>query len=138
MAEKPAKYAKDEADGKLAPVTYRHGRVRVLSDVITLASQAVNDTIPIGTLPVGARVTHGMVVVSTSLGSSRPTIGTASDDDAFASSLSISSSTEPTFFAKGDLGKDALTETTEIIVKVKTAALPASGTAVVTLFYVVD
>ena len=138
MAEKPATYASDEARGKLAPVTFRHGRVRVLSDAITLASQAVNDTIPIGKLPSGARVTHGMITTGTSLGSSRPVVGTATDDDAFASSLTVTSTVAPVFFSKGDVGKTALTEATEVIVKVKTAAFPSSGTAVVTLFYVVD
>ena len=142
MAEKPAKYASEEAKGKLAPATFRHGRTRVLSDVITLASQAVSDTIPIGKLPSGARVTHGMITTGTSLGSSRPVVGTAADDDVFTSSLTVTSTTAPVFFANGApngaLGKEALDAETEVIVTVKTAAFPSSGTAVVTLFYVVD
>ena len=138
MAEKPAQYASEEAKGKLAPAIFRHGRMRVLSDVISLDSQAVDDTIPIGKLPSGARVTHGMITTGMSLGSSRPVVGTAADDDVFASSLTVTSTTAPVFFANGALGKEALTAETEVIVTVKTAAFPSSGTAVVTLFYVVD
>ena len=138
MAVKRAKYSDKEAKDKLVASIWRGGRVRVLSDVITLASQALSDTIPIGKLPKGARILHGFALTSVSLGSARLDVGWSADGDALADGISITSTTTPTFFSKAKESDAALAEETEIIVDVQSGSLPSSGTLVVSLFYVTD
>lgn len=138
MAVKRAKYSTQEAEDKLAPVTFRHGRVRILSDVVTLASQANTDTIPIGKLPAGARILYGCVQTSRSLANARLDIGWAADKDALADGIAVTSTTEPVWFSKAVESDAALGEETEIIIDVQTASLPAAGVMVVSLFYVTD
>ena len=139
MAVKPAKYAKIHASNSLVPSVWGRGTVRVISDVITLSSQAIDDTIPLGVpLPKGARLLYGMLVSSKSLGSSKFKIGFDDDPDDLRSSVNFARAETPQFFAEFTDDTDPLSTEKQIILNVDNAAFPDSGTLVFHIFYVSD
>ena len=139
MAVKPAKYAQIYASGSLVPSVWGGGNVRVISDIITLKSQAIDDTIPLGVpLPKGARILYGMLVSSKSLGSSKFKIGFQDDPDDLRSSVNFSRAETPQFFAELSDDPDPILQDKQLILDVDNANFPSSGTLLFHLFYVSD
>ena len=139
MAVKPAKYAQIYLSGSLVPSVWGRGTVRVISDVITLAGQAIDDTIPVGApLPKGARLLYGMIVSSKSLGSSKFKVGFEDDPDDLRSSVNFTRSETPQFFAELSDDSEPLDTEKQIVLDVDNAAFPDSGILLFHLFYVSD
>jgi hypothetical protein len=124
---------------KVSPA--RHGgRVRVLSDVITLATQTTSDTIVLfgGRLPIGAQVLYGVITSTVTLSTSTVAIGITGDTGKYRAAATFTAVNTPTTF--GVTGAQLTPTTTEeqIFITIGTASLPASGTVTVQLFYSLD
>ena len=138
MAQTSAYYAQQYSKGNLIPSIYAHGRVRILSDIITLKSQASGDTILIGPpLPRGTRLIIGMLLASRSLGSATIKIGTQDDPDDYRSAQTLTN-TNPSWFALLTDDTTSLTKSQQIILTIGNAAFPNSGTLLVNLLYTTD
>lgn len=113
------------------------GTVRVFNEQITLAAQADTDTIEVGKLPKGAIPLYGVIVSSVSLATSTVAIGITGTAGKYRAALVLTALTPEVFGVSGGVG-DALAAEETVIVTVGTAALPASGTVRVMLFYTFD
>lgn len=104
---------------------------------ITLASQASGDTITLAQIPAGAFFDSGSITSSVSLGTSTIAIGIAGTPAKYKAAAVFTAVDTPTDFgtaaAKGNQTKLAAPET--VILTITTAALPASGTLVVDLYF---
>ena len=137
MTVKPAQYAKLHQNKTLLPAVWGLCGLRVVSDIVTLKSQAVGDTIPIGIpLPEGARFLYGVLVSSVSLGSSKVALGFEDDPDDLRVHATLTNAEAPQFFAATSDDTQPLTQTKQVILSLTTAALPVSGRLLVHLFYV--
>jgi hypothetical protein len=123
-----------------SPPAASAGRVRVLSDTITFASQADTDTIVVGGgyLPKNAQFLYGVITASATLGSATISIGTAASAAKYRAAAVFTSVNTPTLFGTAAGSLSALTAAEQILVTVGTAALPASGTLDIQLFYAID
>lgn len=123
---------------KASPETHG-GRVRVLSDTLTYASQASGSTLVFGGgyLPKGARVLYGVLTTSASTGSATVSVGIAGSTAKYKALAAYTTADVPLIFGV-TAGLTNTTADEQIIVTTGGAALPASGTLVVSLFYVVD
>lgn len=115
------------------------GRVRALSDTLTYNSQASGSTLVFGGgyIPKGARVLYGVLTTSASTGSATVSVGISGSTAKYKALAAYTTADTPLVFGV----TAGLTETTadeQIIVTTGGAALPASGTLTVTMFYVVD
>lgn len=115
------------------------GRVRVLSDSITYASQASGSTLVFGggLIPKGARVLYGLMTTSASTGSATVSVGITGTTAKYKALAAYTTADVPLIFGV----TAGLTETTaeeQIIVTTGGASLPASGTLTVSIYYVVD
>lgn len=115
-----------------------YGRVRCFNETVTLASQASGDTIEVAKLPKGARPLYGIINTDTSLGSSTISIGPASSAAKYRAAGTFTATDTPTLFGKAGGVGDALTAEEIVLITIGAAALPASGTLRVQMFYVVD
>jgi len=127
-----------------APVGYKprasvyNGRLKRLRATVTLASQATTDTLQFGNLPAGAVFAYGVLNSDTSLGSSTLAIGISGTTGKYRAAATFTSTDTPTFFGKAAeaAASDAgLSAEQTVIGTIASAALPASGTLVVDLFY---
>lgn len=115
------------------------GRVRVLSDTITYASQASGSTLVFGGgyIPKGARVLYGLMTTSVSTGSATVSVGISGSTAKYKALAAYTTADVPLVFGV----TAGLTETTadeQVILTTGGAALPASGTLTVSIYYVVD
>ena len=115
------------------------GRIRVLSDSITYASQSSGSTIVMGGgyIPTGARVLFGTLTTSASTGSATVSVGISGSTAKYKALAAYTTADVPLVFGV----TAGLTETTtdeQIIITTGGAALPSSGTLVLSLYYVVD
>lgn len=117
----------------LAPGMH-NGTVRVLNEEITLASQGTADTIVIGTLPKGAIPLFGVMNNSATLGSSTVAIGITGTTGKYRAAAVKTTTTPEIFGVTAGIG-DALTADEEVFITIAVAALPASGTLRVMLYY---
>lgn len=118
------------------------GRLRRYRATITLAAQASGDTIVLNEIPAGAVFAYGVLNASATLGTSTISIGTWTnadvviDADIYRTAATFTTANAPTFFGNNiGVTDDAFTASTLVKLTIATAALPASGTLVVDLYY---
>lgn len=103
---------------------------------ITLASQATTDTIVIGQIPTGMDFAYGVITSSVSLGTSTIAIGYAGATGAYRAAAVFTAVDTPTLFGPATQVKAAaLTAEQQVFITIAAAALPASGTLVVDLYF---
>lgn len=112
------------------------GGVKVFNEEITLAAQADTDTIEVARLPKGAVPLYGMMTSDTALGGTATVaIGITGTIGKYrAAAIFNSANTWEQFGLAAAVG-GALTAEETVIITVGAAALPASGTLRVMLFY---
>lgn len=111
------------------------GSVRVFVEEITLAAQAIGDTIEVARLPKGAVPLYGVVVTDTAFGvTATVAVGISGTAGKYREAAILNVTTPELFGVAGGVG-GALTAEETVIVTVGAAALPASGTLRVMLFY---
>jgi hypothetical protein len=115
-----------------------HGRVRVFNEKVVLAAQPTTDIVEVARLPKGARVLYGVVNSTVSLGSSTLAIGIAGNTGKYRAGAVFTAVDTPTLFAPAAVAGEALTAEEIVILTIGAAALPASGTLRVMLFYTLD
>lgn len=111
-------------------------RLRRMRATITLASQATTDTLVFANLPSGATFAFGVITSSVSLGSSTLAIGISGTTGKYRAAAAFTSVDTPTLFGPAARVADApLAAEEQVIGTIAAAALPASGTLVVDLYY---
>lgn len=112
------------------------GRLRRFRASVTLAEQAIADTIVLADVPAGYAFSHGVLNTSASLGSSTLAIGNATTAGKFRAAAVFTTTNSPTFFGvNAAVAADPPEATERVIATVAAAALPASGTLVVDLYF---
>ncbi len=125
---------------KLNPVA-QHGRVRTASATVTYAEQSAG-TVEFDnalTLPIGAVVVGGTISTSVTTGSATVAIGITGSTAKYkaAAAVTATASAELAIPHAAFLATP-LTAAEDVFVTTASAALPASGTLRVVLYYVVD
>jgi hypothetical protein len=114
------------------------GRLKRLRATITFASQTTSDTIVLGNLPAGAVFAFGTINVSATTGSATLAIGVSGTAAKYAAASAYTTADTPTLFGKNAVvaaSDSGLAAEEQVIATIAGASLPASGTAVVDLFY---
>ena len=136
----PQTYASEVAGLGTTPVTNSNGavqggRVRRFRATITLASQAVDDTVVLAQVPAGYAFAYGILNASATLGSSTIAIGIAGTAAKYRAAA-VFTAAAPTLFGISTAVDDApLTAQEVVILTNTTAALPSSGTLIVDLYF---
>lgn len=115
-----------------------HGRVRVFNEKVVLAAQPTADIVEVARLPKGARVLYGILSSSISLGASTLAIGIAGNPGKYRPGSVFTAVDIPTLFAPAAVAGEALAAEEIVILTIGAAALPATGTLRVMLFYTLD
>lgn len=115
-----------------------HGRVRVFNEKLVLASQPTADIVEVARLPKGARVLYGILNSTVSLGSSTLAVGIAGNTGKYRAAAVFTAVDTPTVFVPAAVAGEPLTAEEIVILTTATAALPASGTLRVLIFYSLD
>lgn len=114
------------------------GKVRRQRATFNLASQAIADTLSVAELPIGAVVTHIRVTASASLGTSTLAFGVAGTPAKYSAAAAYTGvnaeQVAAMTAAQKALAPNTALET--VIATIAAAALPASGTLVIEIFYV--
>ena len=113
---------------------YQGGHVRVYREIITLAAQTTADTIVVAYPSKGEQFLYGVLKGSVSLGSSTIAIGVTGTTGKYRAS-GTHTPTVPTFFGEDAALSAKLTTDEEVFITIGTAALPASGTLTVDLYF---
>lgn len=113
------------------------GTLRVFNEQVTLAAQAIGDTIEVAKLPRGAVPLYGVVVTDTSLGTAEIAIGISGTPGKYRAAATLTALTPEVFGAAGGVGEALAAEET-VIATVSALALPAAGTMRVILVYAFD
>lgn len=133
-------YASEVAGLGTTPVTNSNGavqggRVRRFRATITLASQADGDTVVLAQVPAGYAFAYGILNASATLGSSTIAVGIAGTAAKYRAAA-VFTAAAPTLFGVSTAVDDApLTAQEVVILTNTTAALPASGTLIVDLYF---
>lgn len=134
-------YSSDAAGLGATPPTKMNGGVvggtlRRYRAVITFASQASGDDIVLFKVPAGAVFAFGVVNASATFGASATVaIGIAGTTGKYRTAATHTATT-PTMFGNYTASDDSATTAEEtVLLTVGTAALPASGSAVVDMFF---
>lgn len=117
------------------------GRVRVASATLTYASQAAGaQTFDSAlTLPVGATVVGGVISTSVTTGSATVALGITGSTAKYKAAAAVTATASAEIaIPHAALLATALTAEENVFVTTASAALPASGTLTVILYYVVD
>jgi hypothetical protein len=115
-----------------------HGRVRCFNEKVTLAAQPTSDIIEVARLPKGARVLYGILASSISLGSSTLAIGIAGTTGKYRAAAVFTAIDTPTLFGPAVNIGEPLANEEIVFLTIGAAALPASGTLRVLIFYTLD
>lgn len=111
-------------------------RLRRFRATITLASQASGDTIVLADIPAGFLFAGGELTASVSLGTATVAVGNSTTAGKYRAAAVFTATDTPTNFGvTAALAGSASTANERVILTVGTAALPASGTLVVDLFF---
>lgn len=111
-------------------------RVKRFTATIALASQASGDTVVLADVPAGFKFAYGVLNTDTSLGTATIEIGDASSAASYLAAETFTSTNTPTLFGKvAEVSAAASAASDRLILTVGTAALPASGTLVVDLYF---
>lgn len=113
------------------------GTLRVFNEEVTLAAQAIADTIEVAKLPKGAIPLYGVIVSSVTLVTAQLAIGIVGTTGKYRAAAVLTALTPEVFGASGGIG-EALSAEETVIITVSAAALPASGTVRVTMVYAFD
>lgn len=133
-------YASEVAGLGTTPVTNSNGavqggRVRRFRATIALASQADGDTVVLAQVPAGYAFAYGILNASATLGSSTIAVGIAGTAAKYRAAA-VFTAAAPTLFGVSTAVDDApLTAQEVVILTNTTAALPASGTLIVDLYF---
>ena len=119
--------------GQLPQATLTNCRVRLRRATITMAAQATNDTIVLCDGKRGEVFAYGVINVSATAGSSTIEIGTSADTDKYRAAATKTSTAPELFGIAGS--QVAITADEKIIATIKAAALPASGTLVIDMYF---
>jgi hypothetical protein len=126
LANSPATPADGDVQG---------GRVRVLREKITLATQTTADTIVCGILPIGATFLYGMLTSSVSLGTSTIAIGVSGSTGKYRAAATFTAVDTPTTFGDEAAMLAKLTAAETVFITIGVASLPASGNLLVDMYY---
>lgn len=111
-------------------------RLRRFRATVTLASQASADTIVLADVPAGYAFAYGVLASSASLATATLAVGTATTAGKYRAAAVFTATDTPTPFGIATaVAGSRLTATERVIATVGTAALPASGTLVVDLYF---
>lgn len=110
------------------------GTPRVFVEEVTLASQAIADTIEVARLPKGAVPLYGVIVSSVSLATATVAVGIVGTPGKYRAAATLAVTTPNVFGVADGVGQAVGAEET-VILTVGAAALPASGTLRVMLVY---
>ena len=123
-------------NGELPKATLTNGRVRLRRATITMAEQAINDTIVLCNAEKGEVFAYGVINASVTAGSTATIEVGVSGDTAKYRAAATKTTTAPELFGKAG-SQVALTTNEKIIATVKAAALPSSGTLVIDMYFTV-
>jgi hypothetical protein len=112
--------------------------VRVFNEKVVLASQPTSDIIEVARLPKGARVLYGLLSSTVSLGSATLAIGIAGTAAKYRAAAVFTAVDTPTLFGPAGVAGEPLASEEIVILTIAAAALPASGTLRVMVFYTLD
>ncbi|MBL8708642.1 MAG: hypothetical protein JNL25_05580 [Rhodospirillaceae bacterium] len=115
-----------------------HGRVRCFNEKVALASQPTSDIVEVARLPKGARVLYGILASTVSLGSATLAVGIAGTPAKYRAVATFTAVDTPTLFGPAATIGEPLANEEIVILTIAAAALPASGTLRVRLFYTLD
>ena len=135
MADFDAAQMKKLAEATTPDPGFVDGSVRVFAETVTYASQATSDTIAVARLPKGAIFLYGLLTATVTAGTATMAIGTAASAGKYRAAATFTATNAPTPFGLAANQHVALAAEEEVIITVGTAALPASGTLQVTIFY---
>lgn len=111
------------------------GRVRRYRKEITLESQGAG-TIDLFTVPAGAEFAYGVVTTDTSLGSTTIAVGISGTAAKYKAAGTFTATNTPTLFGMVSAMDDGgLSANEDVILTTAAAALPASGTLVVDMYF---
>jgi len=116
------------------------GRLRVMTDTITYASQTTSDTIVLfgKKLPIGATVLGGTITTSVTTGTSTVALGITGSTTKYLSATAYTTANIPVNFGSAAGVGSVTTAEEQLFFTIGTGSLPASGTMDVVLYYVVD
>lgn len=115
-----------------------HGRVRCFNEKVILAAQPTSDIVEVARLPKGARVLYGILSSSISLGSATLAIGIAGTPAKYRAAATFTPVDTPVLFGPAAHIGEPLANEEIVILTIAAAALPASGTLRVLIFYTLD
>lgn len=115
----------DKADGSLIKA-----RVRVFTEVITMASQATSNTIAIANADKGWAFMFGIHNASASLGSATVAVGITGSTAKYKAAATFTATDTPTLYGKTAVQGVKLTAAELLFITIAVAALPSSGTYV--------
>jgi hypothetical protein len=137
----PRTYANEVANFNTSPVAnvdggIHGGRLRRFRASFTMASQASGDDIVLARVPAGHRFAFGIINASATMGASATVaIGITGTTGKYRAAA-VFTAAAPTLFAVNTAADDdALTAEETVLLTIGVAALPASGTAYVDLYY---
>ena len=121
-------------NGDLPSATLTNGRVRLRRATITMSAQAANDTIVLCNAKIGEVFAFGVINASVTAGSTATIeIGTSTDTDKYRAPATKTTTAPELFGIAGS--QVALTADEKIIATIKAAALPASGTLIIDMYF---
>lgn len=112
------------------------GKLKRMRATIPLAAQAADDTVVLGDLPAGASFAFCVLTATATLGATATiAIGTAAAPGKYREAATFTTSLLQGFGEVDAVAAAPLTAPERVILTVGAAALPASGTLVVDIFY---
>lgn len=111
------------------------GRVRRWRATITLASQADGDTVTLFQVPAGMTFCYGVLLGSATLGTSTIAIGVSGTAGKYRAAATHTATTATLFGISSAADDVPLAAAETVILTNTTAALPASGTLVVDMYF---
>lgn len=133
-ATEVAGYNEDPPEKSLGAV--QGGRMVRYRATIDLDGQASGDDIILANVRDNANFAFGVITTDTSLDTSTLDIGHGAAYDEYATGLTLTATDTPTFFGAADaIAADPNDGEIEVRAVVGVAALPASGTLVIDLYY---
>jgi hypothetical protein len=133
-------YATEVAGLGTTPVTNSNGalqggRIRRFRATIALASQADGDTVVLAQVPAGYAFAYGILNASATLGTSTIAVGITGTAAKYRAAA-VFTAAAPTLFGVSTAVDDAPLAAQEVVILTNTtAALPASGTLIVDLYF---
>lgn len=123
---------------KKPDVTYVGGRLRVFNEQVVFNGQAIGDTITVGRIPKGAIPLFFIINTDTSTGTATLAIGDGTTANRFAAAATRTTVNAPQMRGDQAPGATELTDETDIVLTVGSAALPASGNLSLQTVYTLD